>query len=322
MRWTTGLARAAICLAIAAVTGCAPRLAAVEPTLPPPSAGALEAIEVPFEPGTLPRSAEFARATFTVVGGSVTNLHPYTIFGEPKPARQLFGVLNVQATNRTDARIAYVFNTEAFRLRTYSGAILAAVDPIGSYDFSGLAPGAADIDDRLVFPLRTVDDLAGAALLIGKPPDAPAVIELTAPPADDAPTTISASDANVRVGPLSWTVVDGLLTLDEPTGLCCPETGVRANTDERFVSLTVRALVQGSQYGRATITSDLVTLLADGVAFEPLSFEGQANVQEGDSLELEPVFLIDAAATTLQLRVGSEIAGSGSRTIDLRVATP
>ena len=323
MRPTIGLLRIVSCFAVLAAAGCAPRLAgvAVEPTGPPRSAGAIEAIDATFEPETLPRAAEFAGATFTVVRGEVTNIHPYTILGEPRPGTQLYGVLTVHATNGTDARIAYVFNTEAFRLRTYSGAILEAVDPIGSYDFSGLAPGAVDVEDGLVFPLRAVDEFEGAALLIGKPPDAPAVIELTAPPAVDVPPTIAASVSDVRVGPLSWTLIGGQMALDGPAGVCCPKTGVRANADERFVTLTLRAVVRGSRYGRATISSDLVSLLADGVAFEPLQFQGQANVQEGQSLQLEPVFLIDAAATTLQLRVGAE-GTSSSETIDLEVTTP
>jgi hypothetical protein len=323
VRPTIGLLRIVSCFAVLAAAGCAPRLAgvAVEPTGPPRSAGAIEPIDAAFAPETLPRAAEFAGATFTVVRGEVTNIHPYTIFGEPKPGPELFGVLTVRATNDGDARIDYVFDFEAFRLRTYSGAVLETVHPVGTYDFSTLGPGAADLEDGLVFPLRVAYELDGAALLIGKPPDQPAVIELTAPPAVDAPSTIPASAGDVRVGPLSWTLLGGRMALDGPAGVCCPKTGVRANADERFVTLTLRAVVRGSRYGRATISSDLVTLLADGVAFEPLQFQGQANVQEGQSLQLEPVFLIDAAATTLQLRVGAE-GTSSSETIDLEVTTP
>jgi hypothetical protein len=255
-----------------------------------------------------------------VIGGTVTNLHPYTIFGEPKPGPQLFGVLTVRASNANEARIEYVFNEEAFSLRTYSGAILGAVDAIGSYHFSGLPSGTADLEDIVVFPLRAVSDLEGAALLIGKPPDAPAVLELTAPPAGDAAPLISAGESDVAVGWLSWTLIAGQVTLDRPAGVCCPKTGPRANADERFVTLTLRAVVRGSQYGQASITTDLVALLADGAELESIEYQGRANVPEGESYELTPVFLIDAAATTLQLRFS--FAGVASRTIDLQVATP
>jgi len=317
---TTSLLRIVICAAVVAMGGCAPRRVAAETARPMPSAGAIEPIEVPFQPGALPRTAEFAGATFTVVGGEVTNLHPYTIFGEPKPGSQLFGVLTVQASNHGDSRIDYVFNEEAFRLRTYSGAILETVHPVGTYDFSGLAPGAADLEDVLVFPLRAIDELEGAALLIGKPPDEPAILELTAPPAGDGTQTISASAADVAVGWLSWTVVGGQVTLDRPVGVCCPQTGVRANTNERFVALTLRAVVRGSQYGQASISTDLVALLADGVAYESIPYLGRANVPEGQGFELTPVFLVDAAAERLQLRVS--FAGVDSQTTDLEVAAP
>jgi len=324
MRQPISLLRIVLCVAVLAAAGCAPRRPAGAPAgetaRPTPSAGSIEAVDEPFQPGTLPRTAAFAGASFTVVGGTVTNLHPYTIFGQPKPGPQLFGVLTVRASNGTDGRIDYVFNEEAFRLRTYSGAVYNAVDAIGSYDFSGLARGAADLEDVVVFPLPTADGLEGAALLIGRPPDEPAVLELTAPPAGDGSPTISASETDVAVGWLTWTLVDGRVTLDRPVGVCCPKTGPRANADERFVSLTLRAVVRGSQYGRASITSDLVALLADGVALESIPFQGQANVAEGDSLELTPVFLIDAATTTLQLRLS--FADVADRTIDLQVATP
>ncbi len=307
---------------IAAVAGCAPRRAAVEtarPAASTPSPGALEPIEVAFEPGTLPRSAAFGQAVFTVVGGLVTNMHPYTIFGEPKPGPQLYGVLDVRATNAGESRIDYVFGTEAFRLRTYSGAVLETVHPVGTYDFSRLAGGATDLEDQLVFPVRTVDEFDGAALLIGEPPDAPAVLELTAPPAGDGVQSVTARESNVHVGPVSWTLIDGRVALDRPAGLCCPKTGVRADADERFVTLTLRATVQGSQYGHGSITTDLVSLVADGTTLEVLRYGGQANVQEGESIELQAVFLIDASTSTLQLRFTN---GLESRTIDLDVAAP
>lgn len=310
------------CVAIgvlALAVGCAPRRAALETARPIASPGALEAIEVAFEPGTLPRTASFGQADFTVVGGLVTNLHPYTIFGEPKPGAQLYGVLDVRAANTGESRIDYVFGPEAFRLRTYAGEVVETVQPVGTYDFSGLPAGAADVDDRLVFPVRTIDDFDGAALLIGKPPDAPAVLELTAPPPADVSLSISAREANVLVGPISWTLIGGQLSLDRPAGLCCPDTGVRANTDERFVTLTLRAVVQGSQYGHATITTDLVSLVVDETAVEPLQFGGQANVQEGESIELRADFIIAAATTTLQLRL---VNGSEDRTIELQTTTP
>jgi len=319
MRAAACLPGVILCLAGAVlVVACAPRLAAVRPSGSPQAVGDIPLVDVIAAESTLPRSATFAGASFTVVSARVTNAHPYTIFGEPRPGRQLYGVLTVQGTNTTTERIPYVFNDAAFRLRTYSGAVTAAVDPIGGYEFAGLSAEAAGLEDTVVFPVRAEDAFEGAALLIGEPPDVPAILELTAPQAPGTSAPIAAADGGaVRVGPLAWTVLGGEVGVDRPAGLCCPATGVRANEDERYLTLRLRAVVRGSQYGRATISTDLVALVVDGVALEPIRYAGQANVAEDSSYELEPTWLIDAGASTLQLRLSSEDAGS--RTIDLQV---
>jgi len=276
-----------------------------------------EPIEVPFT-GSLPRSADFLGVRFTVEAAHVTNTHPYTIFGEPRPGALLFAALDVAAENATDAATEYGFDAEAFALRTYSGQLLPIVKAPGVYAFWRLEPGERQ-SDELVFGSRTADVLDGAVLLIGRSPDAPAVVALTAPPRTPSfPIPVSATpEAPVQSGAISWSILEGHASLDRPAGVCCPETGARADDGELFVTLGIRGLVSGSRYGQATVSSEALRLVVDGTALEPFGFEGKANVPEGTAYEFEVTWLISAEAADVALEVGS---GSGdAQTIRLAI---
>jgi len=268
--------------------------------------------------GSLPRSAEFLGVRFTVDGAHVTNSHPYPIFGDPVPGELLFAVLDLTAENTTSAATEYGFDGEAFSLRTYSGRLLPIVEAPGVYAFRRLEPGERQAD-QLAFGAYTPDALDGTALLIGRPPDAPAILALTAPPLDpEFPTTVSAvSDEPVQAGAIAWSILDGEASLDRPGGVCCPETGARADDGELFVTLNLRGLVSGSKYGRATVASDVLRLLVDGASLEPFGFEGKANVAEGTAHEFEATWLIpaDAADVALEVATGTPDA----RTIPLAI---
>jgi hypothetical protein len=279
--------------------------------------GSYAPIEVELA-GSLPRSAEFLGVSFTVEAAHVTNTHPYTLFGEPRPGELLFAVLDVTAENATTAATEYGFDGEAFALRTYSGQLLPIVEAPGVYAFRRLEPGEKK-GDQLVFGAYTADVLDGSSLLIGRPPDSPAIVALTAPPRDpEYPTSVSAvTAAPVQAGAISWSIVDGLASLDRPPGVCCPETGARADDGELFVTLSLRGLVSGSKYGLATVSSDALRLVVDGTAVKPFGFEGQANVAEGTAHDFESTWLIAADAVEVALEVG---AGTpDARTIPLAI---
>jgi hypothetical protein len=298
-----------------------PSLSTARPTRDPfwPQ-GSFEPIEAELT-GTLPRSMEFQGVRFTVDRARITNTHPYTIFGDPRPGELLFVVLDVTAENTTDEATRYQFNEEAFGLRTYSGQLLPIVDPIGIYDFSRLEPRQTQ-SDQLVFGTHAADVLDGASLLVGRPPDSPAILALTSPPREPLyPTDVVAVSAGpTQAGPISWTVTRGQASLDLPAGVCCPETGARADDGELFVTLTIRGTVRGSQYGQASVTSSLVRLVADGQADEPFGFEGQANVKEGTPYEFDVTWLIAADVGSLALEVGT--GTSEVRTIELSIGIP
>lgn len=286
-----------------------------------------EPVEVTLN-GTLPRSAAFLGVRFTVTAAHVTNVHPYTIFGEPRPGAQLFAVVEVTAENETQAATEYTFNDEAFSLRTYSGQVLPTVAAPGVYDFSRLEPGESGTDE-LVFGAYLPDVLEGASLVIGRSPDAPTILPLTAPQHDPAypMAVLPATDEPVQAGSIAWTVLDGEASLDRPAGVCCPETGARADDGELFVTLSLSGRVSGSRYGQASITSDAVRLVVDGTSLEAFGFKGKANVPEGSTYDFDQSWLIDAAATTIELELGSGTPDArrlelGIGTAPLRVEVP
>lgn len=256
--------------------------------------------------GTLPRSADFLGIGFTIDAARVTNTHPYTLFGEPRPGAQLFAVLDVTAENLTKAATDYGFNAKTFSLRTFSGQLLPTIAAPGAYDFSRLAPGDRK-QDELVFGAYDVDVLDGAALMIGRPPDAPTIVPLTAPQNAAAyPIGVSAATTDAaQVGPIAWSVLGGRASLDRPAGVCCPKTGTRADDGELFLSLDLRGLVHGSKYGQASITTDGVRIVVDGMALKALGSKGKANVPEGATYEFAATWLIPSSWSDVALEVGA-----------------
>lgn len=264
-----------------------------------------EPVAVVLDRGTLPRSAEFLGVLFTVEAARVTNTHPYAS-GEPSPGPQLYAVLDVTAVNTGSSAAEYGFDAGAFGLRTYSGQLIATVEPPGVYEFRRLEPGTTG-RDLLVFGVYTSDVLDGASLMIGRPPDAPTVLPLTAPERDPRyPVAILAATGEpVQAGAIAWSILDGEGSLDRPAGVCCPDTGERADEGELYVTLALRGLVRGSRYGQATISSEAVRLVVDSIAHEPFGFKGKANVAEGSAFDFEVTWLVPAGAHAVALQVGT-----------------
>ena len=279
-------------------------------------------IELTFS-GGLPRQGDFIGAQFTVDGAHITNSHPYTAYGEPKPGGDLFAVLDVTVQNPTSAKIDYGFDDEALFLRTYSGRLLPALRSPGLYDFYLLEPGSL-ASDQVVFGIYDVDVLEGAALLIGQPPDVPTIVALTAPPLPpDFPRVVSAAaDAPVQAGPIEWSVTTGTATLDRPAGACCFKTGARANEGELFITFGVRGVVSGSKYGQATVASDALRVVVDGQRLEVPHFQGKGSVPEGTAYEMSVTLLIPDDATQLALEVGSDTDEPGSIPLVIGEPTP
>jgi hypothetical protein len=305
----TALRRVAIIivlgLAVAACGGRIPPLPTPTPDGGPGAPDAIEPIDEPFT-GALPQSATFLGVTFTVTGARISNVHPYPMFGEPPPGEQLYAILAVVAENTGTSTPDYSFTDEAFGLRSWSGRSLPIV-PTPGVGFSRVEAGAR-IEGTLAFGVFEDDPLGGAILTIGKAPDALAVVPLDRPSdGDDTPEPVrAASTLPVQTAGIEWRVLDGSLGLDRPAGVCCPETGLRADEDERFLSLTIRGLVKGSQYGTASITTDLVRLMVDGVGVAPLTYEGRGAVPEGQSIEFTAHWVIPADLDPLVLRLGAE----------------
>ena len=281
---------------IAIVAACGGRLpgrATVEPTLEVderPDATAIAPIETSFA-GALPRSADFAGLRFTVASATISNLHPYPMFSDD-PTEFLFGILDLEVQNVSDSDVSYGFGEEAFFLRTWSGDMLAEVHHPGTRRFDGLAPGES-ATDTVAFGLPDATALDDGLLLIGERPDTPAGIALTGAerPVDLPRTLAPMGIAAAHVGPIEWTVLDGNASLDRPEDVPQTASGDRADEGEVFIQLTFRGTVSGSQYGQTSITSEEIRLVVDGIELESLQFRGEANIPEGQALDMSLGFL-------------------------------
>jgi hypothetical protein len=278
---------------LAACGGHLPGRATLEPTLEPggrPEATEIAPIEMSFA-GDLPRSADFAGLRFTVASATISNLHPYPMFSDD-PTEFLFGILDLQVQNVSGQDADYPFREESFLLRTWSGGELAEVHHPGTRRFGGLAAGAS-ATDTVAFGLPDADALDGATLLIGERPDAPAGIALSGAerPVELPRPLTPVGLASAHVGPIEWTVVSGGASLDRPNDVPETASGDRADEGEVFVQLMLRGMVSGSQYGQTSITTEEVRLVVDGVELESLQFRGEANVPEGESIDLQLGFL-------------------------------
>lgn len=303
----------------ALLAGCA--TAPTDTGLPsgaPPSDGARPEVHRALE-ATLPRSATFAGVEFTVLAAEITNIPPLSLTGQPTPGPNLIARVELSARNLGPDDSGYAFNNEAFWLRTYSGQRITASDETGLHVDLRLAAGESR-DAELYYFVPREDSLLGAALLIGHPPDAQAFLPLTGnqvAPAYPMELEASGSDA-ARAGPIEWRVESAMLGLDLPPGVCCPETGQRADETERFLTLALRGTVDGSQYGQASITSGEVELLVDGASVgQPFGFAGRANVPEGKSFEFDATWLIGADAERLVVRFSSPSGETGSVELEI-----
>jgi hypothetical protein len=253
--------------------------------------------------GSLPRGDRFQGIELSVDRVRVTNTHPYTMFGDPRPGELFYVVVELTASNPTDVAYEYDLGDETFAFRTWSGELLPLVDAPGRYAFSRLEPGEVATDE-LVFGSLVPDVLDGSALLVGRPPDVPLIIPLTAPPlAADYPTPVLVGTPGpYQAGAVAWDILTAEAGLDRPPGVCCHDTGSRANEGEVFVTLGLSGRVNGSKYGQATVSTDGVRLMVDGVPQPPIDFAGQANVPEGESYDFQATWVAHEDDTGLALR--------------------
>jgi hypothetical protein len=262
---------------------------------------------------TLPRSATFQGVELSVDRVRVTNSHPYTIFGEPRPGELFYVVVDIAARNPQDWAFEYGLDEETFAFRTWSGQLLPLVEPPGVYDFRRLEAGQ-EASDSVVFGSEFPDVLDGAALLVGRPPDSPLVIPLTAPPLPpDYPTpVVPAEPGPFQAGAIDWLVLSGEAAIERPPDVCCPDTGARADDGEFILTLQLSGRVSGSKYGQATVSTDAIRLVVDGEPLPPSSFDGRANTPEGEAYAFPATWVAHEgdAGLALQFLDGTEVVAT------------
>lgn len=265
------------------------------------------------------RSVTFANVEFTVTGVTVSNqtLRSYAEGGEPDiDTERAHAFLDITAVNRMTATQTQGLGVEAFRLRLDGDEVPAADELAFLSDLTSIIRPAASVDSFLAFPVPSGTDLSDAILLIGVAPDRTASLPLTGEvPPGPFPIEVDVSGSAEGVGPtnggtIEFTVLGATLSEDRPHEHSTSPTGDRANEDELFLVVEVRA-EKTSGRGSDLLGADAFRLLVDGVprspwdvATEPTGSTETPSVDPGAAVDAWVAFMVPIDAVEFELQVG------------------
>lgn len=271
--------------------------------------------------GFEPRSVVFSNVEFTVTGVRLSNqeLRSYTAGGEPVVDEENFyAYLDITAVNRKNNSMAEGLETETYKLILDGREFPAAGEMSFLSDLTGLISPNSGVDSFLAFPLPVDAELSHGILLFGFPPDRQALLPLSEPvPEPDFPIEVKLEGSAEGVGPTNggtiiFTVLGATLFEDMPHEHATSPTGLRANEDELFLVVNVRAeKVSGRGVDLLAHTSRGFRLLVDGVprapwdsADHPSGSVSSPIGEPGAAVDAWVAFLIPVDAFELILQVG------------------
>lgn len=322
-----------LAVALAACTGGAvdtttTTIAVTTTTVPPTTATTVPEPLLVSEDlaGFEPRSVVFANLELAVTGVRLSNqdLRSYAEGGEPEVDEERFhAFLDVTATNRMSSTLADGLEVETYQLRIGEEVFPAAEEMGFLSDLTGLISPNTAVDTFLAFPVPADTDLGGATLVIGVPPDRPATLPLTGSvPEPVFPIEVELEGSAEGVGPTNqgtvvFTVLGAVLSEDLPQEQATSPTGLRADEDELFLVLHVRAeKVAGP--GAELLNTDTFRLLVDGTprspwdsAADPAGSPGPPTLDPGAAADAWVAFLIPVDSRDLVLEVGDFAADPG-----------
>lgn len=270
-------------------------------------------------PGFEPRGVVFANVEFTVTGVRLSNqtLRSYAEGGAQEIDEDaLYAYLDVTAVNRMTSMMTERLGPGDYKL-VVGDQQLDAVDELGFLShLTGFILANTGVDSFLAFRVDEGVDLADGILLIGSPPDRQASLPLAGEvPAATYPIEVavagSAQGASpTNPGTIEFTLLGATLSEDQPHERATSPTGLRANEDELFLVVHVRAeKVSGG--GPDHLGTGAFRLLVDGVprapwdsATDPHGSDGSPVVDPGAAVDAFVAFMIPTDATELALQAG------------------
>jgi hypothetical protein len=313
-----GLVLAAACAAPATITPTAtPDLGTptAEPTETPL---ALTSNEVP---GLVKNKVTFAGVEYALKDAFVSNQDPrtYAEGGSPEPTETSYAYLVMSGNNTTKHRPDLAVGI--FSLLLADSTAIEATDLFGRGTDFIAPPARAAADGFLVFQVDPAVSLTGASLRIGKAPDRPALLLLTAQqPAPVYPIQLAAGGEARGIGVtngshLLYTLLGGGLYIDNPLEAPNYDTGPRANENELFLVLDIRILMEsGSLEGTF---ADQFRLIVNGAPRAPWNSPTGGSIGVGAAVDTKVGWLIPADVTDVILQVGDPAHDPGTIAIAL-----
>jgi hypothetical protein len=202
-----------------------------------------------------------------------------------------------------------------FRLEI-AGEVFPAIDEMAFLsNLTGFIQANSAVQSFLSFAVHEGVTLAEAVLRVGSPPDRIASLPLTgAVPEPVYPLELDVSGSAEGVGPTNpgtvvFTLLGASLHEDKPHEHSTSPTGHRANADELFLVLHVRA--EKASGGPDLLGTGAFRLVVDGVpqapwdsAGHPAGSAGSPQLAAGAAVDAWVAFLIPTSATELALQVG------------------
>ena len=277
------------------------------------------------------RSVVFANVEFTITGVRVSNqeLRSYAEGAEPViDEENFYAYLDITALNTMTGSQTGGLGVETFRL-LLDGRELSAVDEMSFLsDLTGIIRPFSSVESFLAFLVPEEIDLADGILVIGVPPDRRASLPLTGEVlAGSYPIQVELGDSAEGVGPINggtivFTVLDATLSEDRPHETTSP-TGLRANEDELFLVVHLRAELSGG--ATDALGSDTFRLIVDGLPRSPWNSASDPRgintalpiVEPGAATDVWVAFLVPIDATELALQVGDFEQDPGVIPLDL-----
>lgn len=269
--------------------------------------------------GFAPRSVRFSNVEFTVTGVRTSNqqLRSYAQGGDPAIDEDgLYAYLDITAVNAMSSTMTERLGPGHYKL-LLGGNELDAAEELGFLsDLTGFIRANTGVDSFLAFPLDGPMDLAGSELIIGVPPDRRASLPLTGdvpPPAYPVEVELSGSAVGTsptNPGTIEFTLLGATLAEDQPLEFATSPTGLRANEDELFLVIHLRAhKVSGG--GSDHLGPSAFRLIVDGVPRAPWSSatapggsQGSPIVQAGAAIDVWVGFLVAIDASEVALQAG------------------
>ncbi len=327
LRWQPGLIGL---LLFSVACGLSPAAATSTPTPEPTSTTAptptatLEPVPVLMVEeleGFEPRRVVFANLEFTVTGVRRSNqeLRSYGEGGEPiVDEENAYVYLDISALNRLSSSMSERLTPEIYKLILGDLQVPAVPQMQFLSELSGFIPADSGVDSFLAFQVPPDAELTDPALVIGAPPDRLAHLPLSGPlPEPIFPLEIEVESSAEGVGPTNggtivFTVLGATLSEDNPHEHATSPTGARANEDELFLVVHVRAeKVSGRGSDLLGHHGDAFRLLVDGVprapwdsATHPSGSVASPSVDPGAAVDAWVAFLIPVEASELILQVG------------------